>query len=128
VTVRNGVALATSLGVSATVVGLFIVAVGTSMPELVTSVVAAKRGESDLALGNVVGSNFFNSLIVLPASGMISQIPVPRGGLGDLVLSLVLAALLIPVFFLRKARLSRAMGTFLLLLYFGYAITRIYFE
>ena len=128
VTVRNGVALAMNLDVSATVVGLFVVAVGTSMPELVTSIVAARRGESDLALGNVVGSNIFNSLIVLPASGMISQIPVPRGGLGDLVLSLVLAALLIPIFFLREARLSRKIGTFLLLLYFGYASLRIYFE
>ena len=128
VTIRNGVALASHLGVSSTVVGLFIVAVGTSMPELVTSIVAAKRGESDLALGNVVGSNFFNSLMVLPASGMISQIPVPRGGIGDLVLSLVLAALLIPIFFFREARLTRRLGVFLLLLYFSYAVFRIYFE
>ena len=128
VTVRNGVALATNLGVSATVVGLFVVAVGTSMPELVTCIVAARRGESDLALGNVVGSNFFNSLIVLPASGMIGQIPVPRGGIGDLILSLLLAALLLPIFFLGKARLSRGIGAFLLLLYFSYAALRIYFE
>jgi len=128
VTVRNGVALATNMDVSATIVGLFIVAVGTSMPELVTSIIAARRGESDLALGNVVGSNIFNSLIVLPASGIIDQIPVPRGGLGDLVLSVVLAALLIPIFFFREARLSRKVGTFLLLLYFGYAFLRIYFE
>ena len=128
VTIRNGVALASHLGVSATVVGLFVVAVGTSMPELVTSIVAAKRGESDLALGNVVGSNIFNSLMVLPASGIISQIPVPRGGIGDLALSLVLAALLVPIFFLRKARLTRRIGVLLLLLYFGYAALRIYFE
>ncbi|MGB5511572.1 MAG: calcium/sodium antiporter [Woeseiaceae bacterium] len=128
VTIRNGVALASHLGVSSTVIGLFVVAVGTSMPELVTSIVAAKRGESDLALGNVVGSNIFNSLMVLPASGVISQIPVPRGGIGDLILSLVLAALLIPTFFLRKARLTRRIGVLLLLLYFGYAVFRIYFE
>ncbi len=128
VTVRNGVALASHLGVSATVVGLYVVAVGTSMPELITSIVAARRGESDLALGNVVGSNIFNSLMVLPASGMISQIPVPRGGIGDLALSLVLTGLLIPIFFLGEARLSRMTGAFLLLLYFGYAALRIYFE
>ena len=127
-TIRNGVALANHLGVSATVVGLYVVAVGTSMPELVTSIVAARRGESDLALGNVVGSNFFNSLMVLPASGIISQIPVPRGGIGDLAFSLVLAALLIPIFFFREARLTRRIGVFLLLLYFGYAAFRIYFE
>jgi cation:H+ antiporter len=128
VTVRNGVALAGHLGVSATVVGLYVVAIGTSMPELITSIVAARRGESDLALGNVVGSNIFNSLMVLPASGLISQIPVPRGGIGDLALSLVLTGLLIPIFFLGEARLSRKTGAFLLLLYFGYASLRIYFE
>ena len=127
VTIKNGVALASHLGVSATVVGLYVVAVGTSMPELVTSIVAARRGESDLALGNVVGSNFFNSLMVLPASGIISQIPVPRGGIGDLALSLVLAALLIPIFILGEARLTRRIGVLLLLLYFGYAAFRIYF-
>ena len=128
VTIRYGVALASHLGVSSTVVGLLVVAVGTSMPELVTSIVAAKRGESDLALGNVVGSNFFNSLMVLPASGMISQIPVPRGGIGDLAVSIVLGALLIPIFFFREARLTRRLGVLLLLLYFGYAVFRIYFE
>jgi cation:H+ antiporter len=128
ITVRNGVTLATSLGISSTVVGLFLVAVGTSMPELVTSIVAARRGESDLALGNVVGSNIFNSLVVLPASGLISQIPVPRGGIGDLVVSWGLAALLIPLFILREGRLSRRTGAFLLLAYFGYAFIRIYFE
>jgi cation:H+ antiporter len=128
VTIRNGVALASQLGVSSTVIGLFVVAVGTSMPELVTSIIAAKRGESDLALGNVIGSNIFNSLMVLPASGVISQIPVPRGGIGDLALSLVLAALLVPLFFLRRARLTRRIGVFLLLLYFSYAVFRVYFE
>ena len=128
VTIRNGVALASHLGVSSTIIGLFVVAIGTSMPELVTSIVAAKRGESDLALGNVVGSNFFNSLMVLPASGMISQIPVPRGGVGDLAVSMVLGALLIPIFFFREARLTRRLGVLLLLLYFGYAFFRIYFE
>lgn len=128
VTVENGVAIAASLGVSATVVGLFLVAVGTSMPELVTSIVAARRGESDLALGNVIGSNIFNSLMVLPASGVISQIPVPNGGISDLVLSWALAAFLIPRFFLRQATLSRRTGAILLLVYFGYAFFRIYFE
>lgn len=127
-TVRNGVAIAGSLGVSATIVGLFMVAVGTSMPELVTSIVAAVRKESDLALGNVVGSNIFNSLIVLPASGLISQIPVPRGGIGDLVFSWLLAAALIPIFFWGKARLGRREGVLLLLAYFIYAIVRIAYD
>lgn len=125
VTVRNGVAIADSFGVSPTIVGLFLVAVGTSMPELVTSIVAAIRGEADLALGNVVGSNIFNSLVVLPASSLISQIPVPSGGVGDLLLSLFLTAILIPIFIFGDARLGRNIGAFLLLTYFGYAYLRI---
>lgn len=126
-TVRSGVAIADSLGVSSAIVGLFLIAVGTSMPELVTSIVAARSGESDLALGNVVGSNIFNSLIVLPASSVISQVPVPSGGIGDLLLSLFLTAILVPIFLFGDARLGRTEGVFLLLLYFGYAGQRIYF-
>jgi len=126
-TIRNGSAIADSLGISPAIIGLFVIAVGTSMPELVTSIVAATRGESDLALGNIVGSNIFNSLIVLPASSIISQVPVPQGGIGDLLLSLFLTAILVPIFLFRDARLGRREGIFLLLLYFGYATIRIYF-
>lgn len=125
-TIDIGSALADKLGVPSTIVGLFLIAVGTSMPELVTSIVAASRGESDLALGNVVGSNIFNSLVVLPASGAIAQIPVPAGGVVDLLVSLALTALLVPIFFFRDARLSRATGAFLLLAYFGYMAARIF--
>jgi cation:H+ antiporter len=124
-TVRYGVAFAGQLGIPTTVVGLFVVAVGTSMPELVTSIIAAVRRESDLALGNVIGSNTFNSLMVLPASGVIAQIPVPRGGVSDLVVSWLLAAALIPLFFFGKAYLGRISGLLFLLVYFGYATYRI---
>jgi cation:H+ antiporter len=125
-TVQNGSDLAGQFGVSPTIVGLFVVAVGTSMPELVTSVIAALRGESDLALGNVIGSNIFNSLLVLPVSGLMSQIPVPDGGVGDLVLSWGFAAVLIPIFFLGEKRLGRAAGAMFLLLYFSYAAYRVF--
>ena len=125
VTVRSGVAFAYQVGMSTTVVGLFVVAVGTSMPELFTSIVATVRRETDLALGNVIGSNIFNSLMVLPASGVIAQIPVPKGGVGDLVVSWLLAAALIPIFFLGKAYLGRISGFVLLLVYLGYAAARI---
>lgn len=127
-TVHNGVEIAAKLGVSSTIIGLFVVALGTSMPELVTTIVAAVRGESALAIGNVVGSNIFNCLIVLPASGVISQIPVPGGGVADLLVSWSLAALLIPVFFLGEARLSRFMGGFLLVAYAGYVTARIFYD
>jgi cation:H+ antiporter len=125
-TVRNGAALAEQFGVSPTIIGLFVVAIGTSMPELVTSVIAAMRRESDLALGNIIGSNIFNSLLVLPASGLIGNIPIPQGGVGDLVMSWVFAAVLIPIFFIGKACLGRVAGGFFLAGYLAYAAYRVF--
>lgn len=124
VTISASVALSERIGVPTSVLGLFVVAVGTSMPELVTSIIAATRKESDLALGNIIGSNIFNSLIVLPASGLAGTILIPAGGILDLVLSGVLIAVLVPVFYFRRARLGRSMGLALLVFYFGYAIYR----
>ncbi len=124
-TIRNGVSLATSLGISATVIGLFIVALGTSMPELVTSIIAAMRKEPDLVLGNVVGSNIFNSLIVLPTSAVIADVSVPDGGVLDLLVSWGLVVLLIPFFVFGEARLSRIAGVFFLLAYVGYVTFRV---
>ena len=126
--VRSGVAVAEALGISATIVGLFMVAVGTSMPELVTSIIAAARRESDLAVGNVVGSNIFNSLMVLPATGLTANIPIPRGGVGDLIVSLALAALLIPVFIFGKAHLGRQAGGILLAAYVAYVVARVFYD
>ncbi len=125
-TVRNALGLASHFGASPAIIGLFVVAVGTSMPELVTTIVAAMRGESDLALGNVIGSNIFNSLLVLPASGLIGQIPIPTGGVGDLAVSWVLAAVLIPIFFMRKAKLGRVAGSIFLVAYCSYVAFRIF--
>jgi cation:H+ antiporter len=88
-------------------------------------VIAAVRRESDLALGNLLGSNIFNSLIVLPVSGLISSIVIPRGGIPDLVVSWLFAAALLPVFFLGKAKLTRPIGALFLLAYFVFAGTRI---
>jgi cation:H+ antiporter len=124
-TIRNGTALAEHLGVASTIIGLFVVGVGTSMPELVTSIIAALKGESDLALGNVIGSNIFNSLLVLPVSGTIANIVVPDGGVNDLVISWVFAAILVPIFFFSRATLSRPMGFALLIAYFAYAAWRV---
>ncbi len=128
VTIRSSVTLATQAGVSTAVVGLFVVAIGTSMPELVTSIIAAVRKESDLALGNLVGSNIFNSLIVLPASGLAGSILIPRGGLVDLIVSWLFAAFLIPVFFLGKKQLTRPAGIFLLMSYGTYMVYRVFFS
>lgn len=124
-TVRSSVALSEQLGISTALIGLFVVAVGTSMPELVTSIIAAMRNESDLAIGNVIGSNMFNSLMVLPAGGLVSAIPIPDGGLIDLGLSWILTAALVPIFFLGKARLGKGTGLTLLVIYFAYVAFRI---
>ena len=124
-TIRSSVTLAESIGIPAAIVGLFVVSLGTSMPELVTSIIAALRNESDLALGNVVGSNMFNSLVVLPVSGLIGKVNVPSGGIGDLVMSWVLAAILIPIFFLGKGRLGRPVGAMILVAYLVYAAVRL---
>ena len=84
--------IARIVGLSETVIGLTIVAIGTSLPELVTSIVAARKGESELALGNVVGSNLFNLLFIMGMSATLSPLAVLRENMFDLGLLLVLTA------------------------------------
>mgnify|MGYP001816364324 CR=1 FL=1 len=122
---RYSVTFATTLGVSTTLVGLFVVAIGTSLPELITSVIAAWRKESDLALGNILGSNVFNSLIVLPASALAGTVTIPKGGVQDLAVSWLFTAALIPIFLIGRARLGRTSGIMLLIAYAAYAVIRI---
>ena len=126
--VRGASEVAARLGVSPLVVGLTVVGFGTSAPELVVNVVGVMRGATGLAFGNVVGSNIFNSLFVLPTSGMISQIPIPHGGISDLVMSLLMAALLIPIFIFGEARMGRKTGGFLLVAYAAYVIGRVVYD
>lgn len=125
VTIRSSVTFAEGIGIPPAIVGLFVVSLGTSMPELVTSIIAALRNESDIALGNVVGSNIFNSLVVLPVSGLIGKVNVPAGGIGDLLMSWALAAILVPIFFLGKGRLGRPVGAAILIAYLVYAAVRL---
>jgi cation:H+ antiporter len=91
------VALARMFGLSETVIGLTVVAVGTSLPELATSVVAALKGESDLALGNVVGSNVFNLLGILGITGLVQPIALPPGAGLDLLVMVAVAVLALPI-------------------------------
>jgi len=125
-TIRYSVEFAANLGISTDVIGLALVAVGTSLPELVTSVMAAWRKESDLAIGNILGSNVFNSLIVLPVSALISDVPIPEGGVGDLIVSWALAAVLVPIFYLGRRTLGRGSGALLLIAYFAYMSFRVF--
>lgn len=117
--VRHAVLIATSLGVSEAVIGLTIIAAGTSMPELATSVVAAFRKQSDIALGNVLGSNLFNILFVLGGSAAIH--PVRTSGLQplDLWMMIGVTIILFPMLFTGK-RLNRTEGLLLVACYGGY--------
>ena len=118
--------IAIRFGMSQTLVGLTIVAVGTSLPELVTSIVAARKGESDIAIGNVVGSNVFNILFVLAASAVISPMNINAQSLADLLI-LMAVTLAAYIFCVTKKRVNRAEGIILAsvyAIYLTYAIIR----
>ena len=121
--VNGAVAVAVRLGVSDLVIGLTVVAVGTSLPELATSVVASVRGERDIAVGNVVGSNLFNLLAVLGMAGLVSSgsgIAVPPAALRfDLPVMIATAVACLPVFF-TGCRISRWEGGVFLAYYIAY--------
>lgn len=120
--VQSAVEIASALGVSEAVIGLTIVAVGTSLPEVMTSVMATIKGQRDIAIGNVVGSNVFNILCVLGLSGLVSPEPLSAGsqlaGL-DIPVMLGVSVLCLPLFFV-GARLTRFEGLLFLALYVAY--------
>lgn len=117
--VNAAVTIAEQLGISQAVIGLTIVGIGTSLPELATSFAAAFRGASDIAIGNVVGSNIFNLLGILGTTALIQPLPAAGIGLVDIGVMIGLALLTLPM-----ARsgftLNRWEGTALVLLYAGY--------
>lgn len=119
--VQGAIALATAFGVSDVVIGLTIVAAGTSLPEVATSVLASIRGERDIAIGNVIGSNIFNILAVLGVSGMLrpSGVEVPDAMLAfDLPVMAAVALVCLPLFL--DQTIGRAKGAIFLLAYVGY--------
>ena len=121
--VWGAVLIAQGLGVSDLVIGLTIVAIGTSLPELASSVIAARKGESDIALGNVIGSNLFNTLAVVGIAGGIAEITVPPEVLGRDVLSMGALALLLCVMGYRRrgqGRINRVEGALLILCFVAY--------
>lgn len=120
--VQSAVEIAIMFGVSEAVIGLTIVAAGTSLPEVVTSVVATVRGQRDIAVGNVVGSNIFNILCVLGLSGLVSPTPLLAGeqlAMLDIPVMLGVAILCVPFFF-TDAMVDRIEGGMFLLLYVAY--------
>jgi cation:H+ antiporter len=124
--IDGAVAAARSLGVSERVVGLTIVAVGTSLPELVTSTIAARRGHSDIAVGNVIGSNIFNVLLCLGAAALARPLSATFDAFGANLGAFVLMTLVGAVFIRSARTISRAEGALaiaLYLLFLGLTIT-----
>ncbi|WP_350432391.1 calcium/sodium antiporter [Shewanella sp. H8] len=117
--VNGAVDLAKQFGISEVIIGLTIVAIGTSMPELVTSVMAALKGQSDIAIGNVVGSNIFNVLGILGATALIH--PVSAEGFNEIdFIAMIIFAIMVLPFAWSGFRIGRREGAVLLAGYLGY--------
>lgn len=121
--VQGSVAIATMLGVSDMIIGLTIVAIGTSAPELVTTLVSTFRGERDIAIGNLIGSSIYNIAFVLAATTIIvpGHIPVPEVIRTDLALIAIVTLACIPVFFSSRT-MNRIEGALFVLAYCAYLI------
>ncbi len=119
----SAIAIAKILGVSEALIGLTIVAVGTSLPELATSVTAAVKKNSDIAIGNVVGSNIFNILFVLGSTLMIKDVPINGQNVFDIIfLVFTTVFLFISVFVLQKFKLNKIEGISMIILYIAYTV------
>lgn len=114
-------AIAIKFGMSETLVGMTIVALGTSLPELVTSMIAARKGESDLALGNAVGSNIFNIVFILGFSAVISPITVDILAIIDTI-AVIGASALVLLFSATDKKINRVEGAIMVAVYIGYFI------
>ena len=121
VTVDAAARIAGDLGMSQTLIGLTIVSIGTSLPELVTSIVAAKKNEVDMALGNAVGSNIFNILMVLGIASAISPVSMIRENIIDLCV-LIVFTVCVWIFAATKKRIGKVEGFCMIALYVAYAI------
>jgi cation:H+ antiporter len=119
--VNGATKLATTLGVSDAVIGLTIVAGGTSLPELATSVVASRKGNSGIAIGNVLGSNVFNILMILGITGLITPMSIHGITQVDLTM-LVVSMILLWLFSFTKYRIERWEGAILSILFIGYIV------
>ena len=121
--VNNASAIASELGLSDLFIGLTIIAIGTSLPELVTSVVAAKKGESGLALGNAVGSSILNILFILGFSTVLSPISVVSAEFFKVMIDIIIlliVSMILQVFCVTRDKVSKFEGVICVLLYMGY--------
>ena len=121
ITVDAATALAEVIGLSERFIGLTIVALGTSLPELVTSVTAAKKGNADIAIGNIVGSNIFNILFVIGTSALIIPVTFEPGFIVDTIIA-VLAGVLLWISTIKSKKLTRPWGIVMLVCYACYFV------
>ena len=118
--VTGSVSIAEALGVSDLIIGLTIVAVGTSLPELATTLMAAIRREGGVALGNIIGSNLFNLALILGVAGLVGPMPIPAQMLALDIWVMLAASLVLGLFIWAARPISRLWGLVLLLAYAGY--------
>lgn len=119
--VNSATNIATSFGMSANLVGLTIVAMGTSLPELVTSVIAVKKGETEIAIGNVIGSNMFNILLVLGLAALIHSMAVSVVAIIDTIF-MTAVTILLYIFIKKNNSLTKIHGIIFVIIYFIYLI------
>jgi cation:H+ antiporter len=119
--VDNAVKIALSLGISETMISVTIIALGTSLPEMATSIQAARKGESDIALGNIVGSNLFNILFVLGVTSIIKPIQFSLIAFPDLIIVVLITVILL-IFIFTGRIITRREGVILLLFYLFYIV------
>lgn len=122
--VESSTHIAQSLGLSETLIGLTVVAIATTMPELITSIMAAIRKEPDIVLGNCIGSNIFNILLVLGTSSLISPIPMDTTLWLDITVMMMLSVFVFVISWVRKT-IRRKAGIFLLLVYILYLVYKV---
>ncbi|MBD8942029.1 MAG: calcium/sodium antiporter [Clostridiales bacterium] len=118
-TVDGATEIAKILGISDRIIGLTIVAFGTSLPELITSVTAGIKGKADIAIGNIVGSNIFNILFILGTTSLIKSVPYSTNFVIDGIVAIA-AAVLLFLGVVRKKQLGRMAGIIMLIAYAGY--------
>ena len=118
--VDSAVSIARDFGVSEATIGLTIVAVGTSLPELATTLIAARRGQSQIGIGNIIGSNIFNILGILGVTATVAPIPVAAGFVQTDIPLMIAISLVLSVMLLAVRRIGRAHGIAALALYAGY--------
>ena len=117
--------IALNFGVSEKIIGITIVSIGTSLPEFVTSVVAASKGESDIALGNVIGSNIFNILFILGISSVINPISIDNNLFLDIFI-MIIVTIITYIFSIRKKDINKFEGIILIIAYRAYMILVIF--